>query len=110
MEKELLLLKQDFLNHKELSDEKLHSIEKTLKEIDERVKDMEMSKQKTEYQYTQIMETLNKLNDQTIPNLTKQIQELKNKPAERYYLIVTSIISAVIGGIATFIVNKIFKG
>lgn len=97
MEKELLLLKQELENHKETSNEKLHNIEKTLTDLNKRVKEMEMSKQKTEYQYEQIMESLKKLNDDTIPNLTKQIQELKNKPAERYNVIITSIISAFIG-------------
>ena len=109
MEKELLLLKQELQNHKEVSDEKLHNIEHTLNLLDERVKDMEMSKQKTEYQYEQIMDTLKKLNEQTIPNLTKQIQELKNKPAERYNLIVTSIISAIVGGIVTFFINNLLN-
>jgi Sec-independent protein secretion pathway component TatC len=52
---------------------------------------------------------IQKLNEQTIPNLTKQIQELKNKPAERYNLIVTSIISAIVGGMVTFIINNVLK-
>ena len=109
MEKELELLKQDIKNHKEVSDEKLSKIDDTLKELDERIKTMEMSKQKTEFQYQQIMKTLEKLNDITTPNLTKQIQELKNKPAERYNLIVTSIISAIVGGIVTFFINSVLK-
>lgn len=103
----LLLLEQDLLNHKTISEEKVHNLEKQIKELDQRVKDMELSKEKTEYQYEQIMQTLEKLNETTIPNLTKQIQELKNKPGERYNLIITSIISAVVGGIVTFFINSI---
>lgn len=109
MEKEISLLKQELKNHKEVSEEKLHNIEHAIELLDGRVKDIEMTKQKTEYQYEQIMETLKKLNEQTIPNLTKQIQELKNKPAERYNLIVTSIISAIVGGMVTFIINNVLK-
>lgn len=106
---EILLLKQDLKNHKEVSDEKLHNIEKQIQELDKRVKDMELSKEKTEYQYEQIMDTLNKLNEHTIPNLTKQIQELKNKPLERYYLIITTIIGTIVGAVVTFIVNNLIK-
>ncbi len=103
----LLLLEQDFMNHKTTSQEKIHALEKQFKELDMRVKDMELSKEKTEYQYEQIIQTLEKLNETTIPNLTKQIQELKNKPVERYNLIITSIVSAVVGGVVTFMLKSI---
>ena len=109
MEKEIALLKQELEMHQKTSEEKIKTLTENIEQLTKRVGEIEASKQKTEYQYQQIMKTLEKLNDITIPNLTKQIQELKNKPAERYNLIITAIISTVIGGIVTFIINNFLK-
>ena len=55
------------------------------------------------------MDMLKTLNEKTIPNLSKQIQEIKDKPNQRYNTVVTSIISAIVGGIISLFIGKIFK-
>lgn len=105
----LLLLEQDLKLHKEQSDNEIHELKKELKQLDERLKVMEMSKEKTDYQYEQIMQTLKTLNEKTIPNLTAQIEELKNKPAKRYDQAVTGILGALFGAAGTMIANMFFK-
>lgn len=106
---EIMLLKQDVANFKQQNLETIHKLQKDLAQLDVRVKEMEMSKQKTEYQYEQIMQSLKTLNEQTIPNLTSQIQELKNKPVKRYDQAITSLIAAIFGAVGAFIVNMFIK-
>lgn len=108
-EERLLLLQESFKNHKEHCEEQVELLRKDIYNIDKRVKDMEMSKQKTEYQYEQIMQTLNTLNEKTIPNLISQIEELKNKPVKRYDQAISGIIGAIFGAIGTFIVNLLLN-
>ena len=55
------------------------------------------------------MQTLKTLNEKTIPNLTAQIEELKNKPAKRYDQAVTGILGALFGAAGTMIANMFFK-
>ena len=71
---------------------------------EKRLTKIETSREKTEFQYEEIIKTLNKLNDTTIPNLIKDINELKNKPVKRY----ESIVSAFISGIVAIIVSLLF--
>lgn len=106
---QILLLKQDLENHKQQSDENIHLLKKQIRDLDLRVKEMEMSKQKTEYQYEQIMRSLEKLNDETIPNLTAQIEELKNKPIKRYDQTISGIIGAICGVIGTALANLVIN-
>ena len=54
------------------------------------------------------MDMLKTLNEKTIPNLSKQIQEIKDKPNQRYNTVITSIISAIVGGTVGYVINKIF--
>jgi CII-binding regulator of phage lambda lysogenization HflD len=108
-DQEIMLLKQDVANFKQQNLETIHKLQKDLAQLDIRVKEMEMSKQKTEYQYEQIMQSLKTLNEQTIPNLTSQIQELKNKPVKRYDQAITSIIAAIFGAIGAAIVSIFIK-
>ena len=103
------LLEQDFENHKKQSADEIHHLQKQIEELDKRVKDMEMSKQKTEYQYEQIMESLKTLNEKTIPNLTAEVQELKNKPIKRYDQAITGILGAIFGSVGTFIASLFIK-
>ena len=105
----ILLLEQDFKTYKESTNLLLQDIKQCEKELEDRIYQMEMFKQKTDFQYEQIMETLNKLNDTTIPNLSIQIEELKNKPAKRYDQILTAFIGAIIGAIGSYIANILFK-
>ena len=55
------------------------------------------------------MRTLNKLAEQTIPNLSKEIQEIKEKPVKRYETVVVGILAAIAGGIGTAIVTLLLK-
>lgn len=106
---QLLLLKQDFDNFKQQVSTMLAKKDAQIQELDNRVKEMELSKQKTEYQYEQIMDSLKLLNEQTIPNLAAQIQELKNRPAKRYDQAITGILGAIFGAVGSLIATKLFK-
>lgn len=101
----VLLLEQEFHNFKEQVESEIADLKKTNRYLDNRLKEMEMSKQKTEYQYEQIIETLKTLNEKTIPNLTAQIEELKNKPVKRYDQAVSGLLGAIFGSIGTFIAS-----
>lgn len=104
---ELAILKNDFEHYKKETDSKIKKLEVTIDEQEKRIQLMERSKEKTDFQYEQIMEMLRTLNEKTIPDLTKQIQEIKDKPNQRYNTVITSIISAIVGGAVGFAVNKI---
>lgn len=109
MENDYLLLKQQFESYKEITDRTINELKRNLEDYDKRLLTMEKSKEKTDFQYEQIMDTLKKLNEVTIPNLTAQIEELKNKPAKRYDQVVTGIIGAIVGAIGGAIANTFIK-
>lgn len=109
-EKLLLQIEQSFKDHKEISDREIANLKISLEKMEQRLKEIETSKQKTDFQYEQIMETLQKINDTTIPNLIKEIEELKTKPVKRYDQVITVAISTVVGGILGFIINMFFGG
>lgn len=104
--KKLLVLEQEFHSFKEQTEHELIDLKKTIRYQDNRLKEMEMSKQKTEYQYDQIIQSLKTLNEKTIPNLTSQIEELKNKPAKRYDTFITALISGIAGIAVTLFAGK----
>lgn len=87
---------------------KIDKMELAVAKIQERVNDLEAKGEKTDFQYDQIMKMLDKLTEQTIPELSREIQALKSRPVERYNTVVTSIISTVVGAIVGFIVSKLF--
>lgn len=102
---------QDFVKLKtdsEIYKVKIDKMEVAVARIQERVTDLEAKGEKTDFQYDQIMKMLDKLTEQTIPELSREIQALKSKPVERYNTVVTSIISTVVGAIVGFIVSKLF--
>ena len=105
----VLILKQQFDAYKEYTDKEIHELKLAITEQDKRIKEMELSKQKTEYQYEQIMKSLQTLNETTIPNLSSQIEELKNKPVKRYDQAVTGILGAIFGAIGAFIAGLFIK-
>lgn len=107
-ENELALFKNDFRHYKEETDNKIKKLELLMDEQEKRIQIIERSKEKTDYQYEQIMDMLKTLNEKTIPNLSKQIQEIKDKPNQRYNTAITSIISALVGGTVGYVINKIF--
>ena len=101
----IVSLKVDYEAFKEHTNNNIEELKKANNELNKRITSIETSKEKTEYQYEQIMQTLEKLNDITIPGLVKEIEALKNKPAERYNLVVNTIISSLAGGIAGYILK-----
>lgn len=104
---ELAILKNDFEHYKNETDTKVKRLELVINEQEKRIQLIERSKEKTDFQYEQIMEMLRTLNEKTIPDLTKQIQEIKDRPNQRYNTVITSIISAIVGGTVGFVINKI---
>ena len=109
-EKEILLLKQEFKSFKELTEKQIDSLNKVTDEQEKRINELERNNTKTDLQYEQIIQTLNKLNDTTIPNLVAQIEELKNKPVKRYETVVGSILGAIFGAIGGAIAGMFLKG
>lgn len=89
--------------------DKVDNLVATTKEQEHRIAKLEQNNTKTDLQYDQIMKTLNKLIDVTIPELSKEIQEIKEKPAKKWDTIVAGIIGAIAGGIGTFIINMFTK-
>lgn len=104
-ENKLLVLEQDIRNMKEL----IIELKDTAKNQEKRIVELETSKSITEMQFKQIIESLNKLNNDTIPNLTKEIEELKNKPIKRYDQAVTGILGAICGTIGGAIAGIFIK-
>lgn len=104
-ENKLLVLEQDIRNMKEL----IIELKDTAKNQEKRIVELETSKSITEMQFKQIIESLNKLNNDTIPNLTKEIEELKNKPIKRYDQAVTGILGAIFGAIGGAIAGIFIK-
>ena len=103
-EQDLIKLKSDC----EVYKSKIDKLEVEHAELAERVNKLEAKSEKTDFQYEQIMKMLDKLTEQTIPELSKEIQAIKNKPAERYNAAVLSIITTTIGGIIGYVLCKLF--
>lgn len=103
-EQELLKLKTDC----EVYKVKIDKMEIAMSKLQDRVNDLEAKGEKTDFQYDQIVKMLDKLTEQTIPELSREIQALKSKPAERYNTIVTSIISTIVGAVVGFVISKLF--
>lgn len=103
-EQEFMKLKTDC----EVYKVKIDKMEIAVAKMQDRISDLEAKGEKTDFQYDQIMKMLDKLTEQTIPELSREIQALKSRPVERYNAVVTSIISTVIGAIVGFIVSKMF--
>ena len=101
---------QAFLTDCKIYKEKVDDLSTTAKEQEKRIIALENANTRTDLQYEQIMKTLNKLVDVTIPELSKEIQEIKEKPAKRYDTIIVGIIGAIAGGIGTYLVNLFVRG
>lgn len=89
---------------------KIHEeLKEDIKNLEKRVSKIEMTKEKTDYQYEEIMKALDKLNNITIPNLMTEINALKDKPAKRYDQVVTGLIGAIVGAIGGSIASLFIK-
>ena len=104
-ESDIRLLDQELKNYKNNTDKEIQDLKKITDEQEKRIQAIERSKEKTDFQYDQIMKTLEKLNNETIPNLTAQIEELKNKPVKRYDQVITAFIGAIVGAIGAAIAS-----
>lgn len=105
----ILLLEQEFKNFKHQIEKLLSDIILTSKEQDKRLLELEKSQEKTDFQYEQILKTLDTLNNTTIPNLTKEVSELKNKPVKKMDQITTGLIGTILGAIAGAIIGAFTK-
>lgn len=85
--------------------EKIDKLENIVDSQESRIIELEKRNDKTDFQYDQIMKTLDKLINTTIPDLTKEIQAIKSKPAERYNQVTTVIITTIVGGIIGYIIK-----
>lgn len=108
-DREILILKQQFESHKESSSKELVELKKISNDQEKRIVELERNGTKVDIQYEQIMQILNKLNDTTIPNLTVQLEELKNKPVKRYETIVGGILGAIFGAVGGAIAGIFLK-
>lgn len=88
-------------------EEQLKELKEQNKDFEKRLTEMETSKEKTEYQYEQIMKAIDKLNDITIPSIVKELEGIKNKPAKRWETGINALISAIVAGMVAFISTKI---
>ena len=89
-----------------LIEEQLKELREQNRDYEKRLTAIETSREKTEYQYTQIMKAIDKLNDVTIPSLLRELEKIKNKPAKRW----ETGVNAIISGIVAVIISLIFKG
>lgn len=110
MDNEISLLKEQLKNYMFTTNNELNRITEKIEAHDKSIKEIEMTNAKTEFQYEQIIKSLEVLNEKTIPNLAAQIEELKNKPVKRYDQAITAILGAIFGAVGTFIVNLIIGG
>ena len=83
----------------ELFEEQLKELKEQNKEYEKRLTAIETSREKTEFQYEQIMKAIDKLNEVTIPNLMKELENIKNKTAKRWEAGVNALISAIVQGL-----------
>lgn len=91
----------------ELFEEQLKELKEQNKEYEKRLTAIETSREKTEFQYDQIMKAIEKLNEVTIPNLMKELEAIKNKPAKRWETGINALISAIVAGVVGFLVSKL---
>jgi len=105
----ILLLEQELHSYKQQTEKKIEELKQQINDNNKRILTIEKSKEKTDFQYEQIMETLKTLNEKTIPNLTAQIEELKNKPIKRYDTAISAILGSIFGAVGAIIAGLILK-
>ena len=104
-----LLLEQEFKNYKNATNKEIEELKRISEAQEKRIIQIELNNAKTDIQYEQIMNILNKLNERTIPDLIAQIEELKNKPAKRYDQAIGGILGAVFGAIGGAVAGLFLK-
>ena len=104
-----LLLEQEFKNYKIATNKEIEELKRISEAQEKRIIQIELNNAKTDIQYEQIMNILNKLNEKTIPDLIAQIEELKNKPAKRYDQAIGGILGAIFGAIGGAVAGLFLK-
>ena len=104
-----LLLEQEFKNYKNATNKEIEELKRMSETQEKRIIQIELNNAKTDIQYEQIMNILNKLNEKTIPDLIAQIEELKNKPAKRYDQAIGGILGAIFGAIGGAVAGLFLK-
>ncbi len=104
-----LLLEQEFKNYKIATNKEIEELKRISEAQEKRIIQIELNNAKTDIQYEQIMNILNKLNERTIPDLIAQIEELKNKPAKRYDQAIGGILGAIFGAIGGAVAGLFLK-
>ena len=100
---------QKFIIECNVYKDKVDGLITTTHQQEDRIAKLEQSNTRTDVQYAQIMEKLNKLVDVTIPNLSKEIQDIKDKPGKRWETLIAAILGPVGGGIGGAIIALILK-
>lgn len=99
----------NFITDCKIYKDKVDNLVAETKEQEKRISQLEMNNTKTDLQYEQIMRTLNKLVEQTIPELSNEIQKIKDKPSKRMDSLIAAGIGTGIGVIGTIITNLLLK-
>ena len=105
----ILLLEQELKNLKTISEREIIELNKKFEAQQQEIVEIKLQNTKTDVQYEQIMQILNKLNEKTIPDLIAQIEELKNKPIKRYDQAIGGILGAIFGAIGGAIAGVFLK-
>lgn len=107
--KKLLLLEQKFEDYKEATNRQMLDLKQITQSQEKRIVELEAINRTTDLRFEQIMNTLKKLNDETIPDLIQQVEELKNKPVKRYDQAISGIIGAIFGAVGCAIASIFIK-
>lgn len=100
---------QDFLMDCKLYKNRVDDISILVKEQEKRISVIERENAETTFQYKSIMEKLTRLIETTIPNLSAEIQAIKDKPSKRLDVIVASLIGTGIGIVGTVLTTLLLK-
>lgn len=91
----------------ELLAEQVKDLKEENKDFEKRLTELETKKEKTDFQYEQIMEEIKKLNEKTIPKVLEEIEKIKNKPAKKWETITNTLITTIVAAVVSFVVTKI---
>lgn len=95
------LLKQQIENFISITKEQIKSLKDENKSLKDKIDILDKQSTKTDVQYSNIIETLNKL--------TTQVEDLKEKPAKRYDTMIGSILGAICGAVGGAIAGFFIK-
>ena len=97
MNEDILKLKTDCDIYKS----KFDRLEQVVEKQEERIQELERNNTRTDVQYTQIIEKLDEL--------SKEVKEIKEKPAKRYDTIIVAVITCIVSCLVTFGLTKLLS-